>query len=505
MSHKKLGDKKVILLILDGWGTGENNEHNAIFQTQPKFWNELLKNYPNTVLHAKEESVGLPKGCLSGSEVGHMTMGAGRIIYQNAAKIDNAIETNTFKTNPKLEEVKKHLTLNKGILHLAGLFSDGGIHSHINHIIALVEWAKDNNLKTAIHLFLDGRDMAPKSARKLLETLKPHLSEGIRIATMTGRAIAMDRSENWDRTTTVYKAMTEQDELVLVKPEVFLDSQYSEEITDEFIQPTRFSDDVVKENDAVIFFNFRADRMRQLVRLLTKRAPHTVQNTLQIPSNLYLASLIEYDKDFTNVAVLFPNELPLNTIGEWVSKKGLKQFRVAETEKYAHITYFFNGGREDVFPGEERLVVPSLGLMNYASNPEMSLPEVTNSLLRVIERNEFSLIVCNIANGDMVGHSGDMTAAATAVQLVDKALSSIVPKAEELGYTMVITADHGNIESMWSGEEPHTAHTFNHVPLVITKPGLNLPQTGYLNQIAPTILALLGLDQPQEMTSQSLI
>ncbi len=500
-------NKKALLLILDGWGIGENSDHNAVFQAKPKFWNELYEQYPHSLVHCKEESVGLPSGCLSGSEVGHVTIGAGRVVWQSVAKIDRSIADGSWDKNRVLVGAKEHLAKEGGKVHLVGLLSNGGIHSHVNHILALINWAKREKIKqVALHLFLDGRDMPPTSALQLLrETILKETDSTIQISTICGRSIAMDRGEKWERTISVFNLLTNAGEISFNDAEQCLEKSYQEKVGDEFVEAARFNDWVVAENDAVIFFNFRADRMRQLVRLFTKLAPHNEQQKVVVPKNLYLASLTEYDSEYREVWVMYPPEYPTNTLGEWVASKGLKQLRIAETEKQAHVTYFLNGGREESFEGEDRLIIPSLGLTNYASNPEMSLPEVSKSLVRALESKQFDLIVCNIANGDMVGHSGSLAAGIQAVQAVDAALAQIIPTAEKNGYTVLITADHGNIEHMWENNEPHTAHTFNEVPLVITDKNIVLENTGYLHQIAPTVLKVMGLDQPPEMTSEALI
>lgn len=498
--------KKVILLILDGWGVGENSAANAIFQAKPPFYTELLKKFPQTVLHAKEESVGLPKGCLSGSEVGHLTLGAGRIVWQNVAKIDNAIADLSFYRNSVLQDTKDHLMAFGGKLHLVGLLSNGGIHAHTNHLTALINWAKKEKIpSTSLHLFLDGRDMPPTSAVELIKKIETELTPEIQISTLTGRSLAMDRGEKWERTKTVFEYLTKPQVITKETPINFLQQQYQEKITDEFVAPTNFDEKVISPNDAVIFFNFRADRMRQMVRLFLKMAPSAVQQTIALPPNLFLSSLTQYDTEYTGVRVMYPPEIPVNTLGEWISLQGLKQFRITETEKYAHVTYFFNGGREDVFNNENRMVIPSLGLTNYATNPEMSLAEIVKSLSRTIELESQDLIVTNFANGDMVGHSGDLTAGIKAVQEIDQALAQIIPLAETHGYTVFITADHGNIELMNDGQQPHTAHTFNHVPLIVTDPKIQLTNGSCLHQVSPTILKIMGLPQPKEMTSLPLI
>lgn len=498
-------NKNVLLLILDGWGVGENNDHNAITLANPKYWNELWNKFPHSTLDAKEETVGLPKGCLSGSEVGHLTLGSGRIIWQGAARIEKSLQTGEFFTNQILINAEEHIKKFGGKVHLIGLLSDGGIHSHYSHLLGFIDWVKNKNFEACLHMYLDGRDMAPKSALGLLrQSIFSQLNDKIKISTICGRATAMDRSENWERSVTAHHMLTKVGEIEKKSVEQVLEQNYAENITDEFIQPTRFDDRVIEANDVVIFFNFRADRMRQTVRLFTGRAPKTVQDDIILPENLYLVSMTEYDVDFQETWVLFSPEYPKNTLGEWISTQSLRQFRIAETEKYAHVTYFFNGGQEQTFLGEERLVIPSLGLTNYASNPEMSLDEVVTSLERVLDKQEQDFIVCNLANGDMVGHSGDLEAGMKAVQKVDEALMKIIPACERNNYTAVITADHGNIEKMKEKNDPHTAHTFNDVPLIITDKNLNLPEKGCLYQVAPTILKIMNLSKPEEMTGESL-
>ncbi len=499
-------DKKALLLILDGWGMGDNNNHNAIYLAQPQYWQNLWKNNSHTILSAKEEVVGLPSGCMSGSEVGHLTIGAGRIIWQGAARIEQAIKDGSWWCNQALNSTLEHLNKTNGQLHFVGLLSDGGIHSHYSHLIKLIEWAEKNNIdNVCLHLFLDGRDMAQKSALGLLRReILPRLNSNITISTICGRAIAMDRGENWDRTATTYKLLTTSDEISSLPIEKIIEANYQTGITDEFIQPTRLNDRIISPGDGVIFFNFRADRMRQLLDLFLGKAPGVEQDNVKSLTGLSLVTMTEYDPQYSDVKVMFPPEYPKNTLGEWMSKKNKKQFRLAETEKYAHVTYFLNGGREDEFDGETRLVIPSLGLTNYASHPEMSLPEVSKTLLRVLEMDLYDLVVCNIANGDMVGHSGDLEAGILAVKAVDKALAEIIPTAIKNNYVVLITADHGNIEKMKEKDEPHTAHTFNDVPLVIVGEDVNLPERGCLHQIAPTILKMLNIEVPEEMTSQPL-
>jgi len=500
-------NKKVLLLILDGWGIGEPGDSNAISRANPPFWNTLWNQYPHSVLSAKEEAVGLPPGCMSGSEVGHLSLGSGRIIWQGAAKIEKSLQDGSFFANPILQGVQEHIQKNKGKIHLVGLLSDGGIHAHVNHTLGLIRFTKSVGIQQiCLHLFLDGRDMAQKSALGLLQkAILPILDENVHLSTLCGRATAMDRSENWERTNTTFDLLTKNVFVEKLSVTECIQKNYQEGITDEFIQPTRFDENIIQKNDAIVFFNFRSDRMRQLVNFFTGNAPESEQSKVVVPENLYLVSMTEYDQEYKEVWTLFPPEYPKNTLGEWVSLHDMKQFRIAETEKYAHVTYFFNGGRETEFTNEQRMVIPSLGLTNYASNPEMSLREIVSTLSRVLEKQDHNLIVCNFANGDIVGHSGNLDAGIQAVKEIDKALSEIIPLAKENGFTVVITADHGNIEKMKENDEPHTAHTFNDVPLIITDENLTLPETGYLYQVAPTILTLLELDKPEEMTGESLI
>lgn len=506
LSNTTTMNTKTLLLILDGWGIGQNEDHNAIFNAKPAYWSGLLEKFPHTSLMAKEEYVGLPEGCLSGSEVGHTTIGAGRIVWQNAARIDFDINNGDFYKNSALGKIKKHLANFGGKLHFVGLLSDGGIHSHINHLLALIDWAKINKLPVCMHLFLDGRDMGPESGAELFaKKIQPILDDNIRVVTLCGRAIAMDRNENWERTGQIFNLLTSCGDIEKEDHVAWLQRQYNDKITDEFVLPVRFHNDVIGDDDAIMFFNFRADRMRQLCQMFLKTAPHVVLQKNSLPNNNLLVSMTRYGSEFSRITEMFSPQPLNNLLGEWLSAQNINQFRIAETEKYAHITYFFNGGREEPFKNEERLVIPSLGLTNYASAPEMSLPEVTNSLLRVLLNKKHEFIVCNIANGDMVGHSGDLEAGKMAVKAVDFALSKIVPVAQQSGYTVLITADHGNIEHMLEKNEPHTAHTFNNVPLIVTNNNFVLPRSGFLHQISPTILKIMNIPIPSEMDSASLL
>ncbi|MFA5211356.1 MAG: 2,3-bisphosphoglycerate-independent phosphoglycerate mutase [Patescibacteria group bacterium] len=496
--------KKVLLLILDGWGIGKSENDNPIYLARPLFWDKMLTEYPNSVINTREENVGLPFGCLSGSEVGHLTLGAGRVVLQGAMRIDNSFKSKEFFENDVLKKAVEQVRKLNSRIHFVGLLSDGGIHAHFNHLLGLIDWAKQNDLPVSLHLFLDGRDMSPMSALKLLqEKILPVLNDKIKISTICGRSISMDRSENWDRTEKIFKLLTNIEETKndLIK---ILEKNYEENISDEFIEPISLNNDKIKQDDVVLFFNFRADRMRQLLRLFVEHAPKTVQDNIVVPKNLFLITMTEYDSDFKEAWVLFPPYYPKNTLGEWLSLNNLRQFRITETEKYAHITYFFNGGQEQVFPGEDRLVIPSLGLTNYAGHPEMSLDEIVSSLERVLLKKEYDFVVCNFANGDMVGHSGDLKAGIKAVKYIDKALEKIISICQKNEYTAVITADHGNIEKMIEGQFPNTAHTFNDVPLLVTDKKIKLRKKGFLYEVAPTILKIMELKKPDEMTGEAL-
>ncbi len=497
---------KVLLLILDGWGIGKDYSHNAILQAKTPYWDKLSNHKNFSTLSAKEGSVGLSPGHLSNSEVGHTAIGAGRVVESSAFAADEDIKKNKFFDKKIFEEIEQNINDNQGKLHLVGMLSDGGVHSHINHLLVLIEWTKNKNIKDVVlHLFLDGRDMAPMSANKLWKVLEKNLDKNVRVATLTGRAIAMDRTENWDRTVETFETLTKLKNTTDLTPLGYIEKNYTENIGDEFMNPARFTNDLIEDNDNIIFFNFRADRMKQLVKLFLAKAPNSIQKNLNVPKNLLFTSMARYDENFCKVGVVFERQIPKNNLGEWVSQQGLKHLKLTETEKYAHVTYFLNGGQEVQYKNEERLIVPSLGLKNYASQPEMSLPEVTKSLVRALTQKHFDLITCNIANGDMVGHSGDFAAAKVAVNHVDTALSQIFPVAEKNGYQIVLTADHGNIEHMETDGSPHTAHTFNDVPLVVAGTNLDIHKNGHLHQVAPTVLELLGLSIPTEMTSESLI
>jgi len=498
---------KTLLLILDGWGINPDTTRNPIAAVNPPYWNHLLETYPNTTLHCAESAVGLSVGTLPNSEVGHMAIGAGRVVAQTAFAVDRAIEDGSFFGNKRLVEVRKHLDKHGGTLHLYGLLSSAGVHAHINHLIALVEWVKREGVaRVALHLCSDGRDMGPMEATTtVLPQLEKYLDDRVQIATLCGRVIAMDRAENWDRTVAAYNNLTIASDVQTQTPRQYLEENYAENIGDEFVAPARFSDAKIENNDAVVFFDFRADRMRQMMKLFLGMAPRVVQKKIAVPDNLFLASLSHYDDTFTGVTVLFPPTVPTNTLSEWLSVQELKQFRLAETEKYAHLTYFLNGGREVKFKNEERLMIPSLGLKDYSTNPELSLEAIIKSLVRTLEHEHFDFIACNIANADMVGHTGNFDAAKKAVKHVDDALAKIIPVADAHGYAVAITADHGNIEYVGEHDAPHTAHTTSPVPLVITNPNISLGSSGELNQVAPTILDIFGLDKPKEMDSSSLI
>jgi len=498
--------KKILLLILDGWGINPDKNNNAIAQANPGYWNHLLDTYPHSTLHAREASVGLSSGHLSNSEVGHTAIGAGRVVPQSAYAIDVAIKNGVFGEAQALRELDTHASEHTGVVHLVGLLSNGGVHAHIDHLLALLEWTKERNIEhVVLHLFLDGRDMAPMSGAELLAVLEQHMEEHMRIATICGRSIGMDRAENWDRTVAAYNNIVHGTDIEASTPISLVQENYAEQIGDEFLETMRFTKDTIQDGDAVLFFNFRADRMRQMLRLFGGIAPNAVQQSITVPNNLFLASMANYDDTYEHVHVLFPKTIPHNNIGEWISKQDMKQLRITETEKYAHITYFINGGQEITYKNEERLIIPSLGLQNYTPHPEMSLHELTNSLLRALQKEHFEFIICNIPNGDMLGHTGNIDAATKAVGFVDLALSQIIPEAERLGYTTVITADHGNIEYMEHNGGPHTAHTFNDVPFLVTDTSIKLSKTGFLHQTSPTILNIFGLDKPKEMDSTSLL
>ena len=505
----------VLLIILDGFGCRAEREDNAIAQASKPNFDRLWKDNPHTLIHASEMEVGLPRGQMGNSEVGHLNIGAGRVVYQEFTRIDRAIESGYFYTNPALLNAVHKARDNNKTLHLFGLLSDGGVHSHEAHFHAMLELAAREGLrKVCLHVFLDGRDTPPKSAEIYLRRLGDKIQQtGVgHIATMIGRYFAMDRDRRWQRVKAAYDLLTQgRTEFWAESPLAGLEAAYQRGETDEFIKATAILPPdgkpvTMEDGDAVVFLNFRSDRARQLSRPFIE--PDFAEFEREVTPRLATyCTLTGYSDDF-DVSVAFPPERIKNGLGEYVANLGLRQLRIAETEKYPHVTFFFNGGVEVSFPGEDRVLVPSPDVATYDLKPEMSAYEVTDKLLAAINSKQYNLIICNYANPDMVGHTGDLQAAIKAIETVDTCLGKVVEAQLANGGELLVTADHGNAEMMRDVEthQAHTAHTMNLVPLMyIGRRRATLADTGALEDISPTLLKMMGLQQPPEMTGESLV
>ena len=493
-----------MLIILDGWGISNKVEGNAILQARTPNYDALLSQYPHSTLGASGEDVGLPEGQMGNSEVGHMNLGAGRIVYQDFTRINKAIRDKSFFKNEKFLRAIENVRKNNSRLHLMGLVSDGGVHSHINHLFNLLELAKDTNVTPVVHAFLDGRDVLPKSAGIYLQQLEEEMkTKGIgSIGTIAGRYYAMDRDNRWERTQKAYEALTGVNGLRAESAEAALEASYKKGETDEFVKPTIIGE-TIKEKDSVIFFNFRPDRARQLTRAFVDEPfEHFERRKLDV----YFVCMTEYEEDIT-VDIAFPQLSLRNTLGEVLSKNNLKQLRIAETEKYYHVTFFFNGGEEDPFEGEDRILIRSPRVATYDLKPEMSAYKITERAIKEIQSQKYDVIIVNFANPDMVGHTGVLEAGIKAIEAVDECLGLIVKACniESSENVILVTADHGNAEQMTelNSDETYTAHTSNPVPFIITKKCQ--VRTGTLADVAPTILDLLGIEKPREMDGESLI
>lgn len=503
--------KTTALFILDGWGHSETSKSNAIEAANTPNWDSLWNNRPHSLIQTSGMAVGLPDGQMGNSEVGHMNLGAGRIVYQNFTRIGKAIDDGSFFENTALvAAVDKAVKADKAI-HILGLLSGGGVHSHNEHIMAMCEMAaKRGAKKVYVHGFTDGRDTPPRSASGPVGELDNKLTElGVgRIATLAGRYFAMDRDNRWDRVETVYNAIAfGKAEYQADSALAAIEAAYERDQNDEFVPATIIGEAVsVNEGDSMIFANFRPDRARELTRTFTD-TDFTGFERQPIPAIADFVTFTEYASDI-KAGVAFPPEALSNTLGEILANLGKKQLRIAETEKYAHVTFFFNGGEEAVFDGEERELIPSPNVATYDLQPEMSAPEVTDKLVEVITAGKYDTIICNFANGDMVGHTGVFDAAVKAVEAVDHCIGRILEALKVNGGTCMITADHGNAEQMLSddGSQPLTSHTNGPVPLVLVSPENNLGiKDGALCDVAPTILDIMGIDQPTEMTGTSLL
>ena len=502
--------KPVVLLILDGWGHREDPADNALAQAELPHWRKLWAECPHTLVHTEGHHVGLPDGQMGNSEVGHMNLGAGRIVYQDLTRIDAAIEDGSFFANDELRAACAAAREHGRTLHLLGLLSPGGVHSHENHLFAMLELARRELVpQVAVHAFLDGRDMPPKSAEPSLRALQAacRANGNAAIATVCGRYYAMDRDSRWDRVRRAWDAIVDaRSELHVPDAVLALEEAYARGETDEFVLPTVIGDGArVEDGDAVVFMNFRADRARQLTAAFVD--PAFAGFEARRPRLSRFVCLTEYDARLP-APVAFPPDDLHDTLGELVSAQGLTQLRIAETEKYAHVTFFFGGGREAPYPGEERILVPSPKVATYDLQPEMSVAEVTDKLVEAIRAQRFDLVVCNLANPDMVGHTGDLAAAVRAAEAVDAAIGDITDAVRAVHGALVVTADHGNLEMMRDPAtgQPHTAHTVGPVPLVYVgeREGVRLRSGGALRDVAPTLLDLMQLPAPAAMTGRSL-
>jgi 2,3-bisphosphoglycerate-independent phosphoglycerate mutase len=506
--------KPVVLIILDGFGYSETKDHNAIAHAKTPTWTKLWNTCPHTLLNCSGEVVGLPDDQMGNSEVGHLHLGAGRLINQDFTLISKAVRDRSFFTNPVLVEAVEKAIQNDKALHILGLLSPGGVHSHEIHIHAMAELAIRKGLrKVYVHAFLDGRDMPPKSAGESIRAMDSKFAElgAGRIASIIGRFYAMDRDNRWERIQQAYELIVQGKADYRAESAIEgLKQAYERGECDEFVKATLIVPDdeaptTLNDGDVAVFMNFRADRARELTRAINEPDFSGFRRE-SVPKLAGFVTLTEYHQDF-KFPVAYPPQNVANCLGEVLSNQGLTQLRLAETEKYAHVTFFFNGGIETPFPGETRILVPSPKVKTYDLKPEMSAPEVTDELVRAIESGEYDVIICNYANGDMVGHTGNLDAAIRAVEALDEALGRVVEALEKVGGEVLITADHGNVEQMIdpSTGEIQTAHSVNPVPLVYKGRRGRLNDDGSLADVAPTLLAILGIEKPAEMTGQSLL
>ncbi|MCF6222991.1 MAG: 2,3-bisphosphoglycerate-independent phosphoglycerate mutase [Flavobacteriaceae bacterium] len=504
--------KKVILIILDGWGETQNPKVSAIDQAKTPYFDSLINNYPNASLRTDGLHVGLPKGQMGNSEVGHMNLGAGRIVYQDFVKINNAVADGSIANEKPLVEAFNYAKVNNKKVHLLGLLSDGGVHSHINHVKGLLKAANEVDLTDIyLHAFTDGRDVDPKSGKGFIAEIENYMHQTTgKLASICGRYYAMDRDQRWERIKLSYDAMVNGIGEKSYNAVDSLQKSYDEIITDEFVKPIVMVDDnenpvaTIQENDVIIFFNFRTDRGRQLTRVLNQEDFHEF-NMHKL--NLHYVTMTNYNKSFKNIDVIYPKDNLTETLGEVLEKNNKKQIRIAETEKYPHVTFFFSGGREEEFEGESRLLCPSPKVATYDLKPEMSAKDIQDAIIPELKKQEADFICLNFANTDMVGHTGIMEAAKKAAEAVDACLKNVVDTALENNYTSIIIADHGNSEVMINPDgSPNTAHTTNPVPIILVEKNKAIHiDNGVLGDIAPTILDLLKIEQPKAMTQKTLL
>ena len=524
-------NKKVLLMILDGWGNGAKDQTNAIFTEGTPNIDKIVARYPHAQLQASGENVGLPDGQMGNSEVGHLNIGAGRIVYQDLVKINRACRDNSILENEEIKKVYSYVKQHNKQLHLMGLVSDGGVHSSLEHLFKLCDVGKEYGIeKLFVHCFMDGRDTDPRSGKGFVEQLQKHLSQSTgKIASVIGRYYAMDRDKRWERVKVAYDLLVKGKGSPVVDAAQGVQQSYDAGITDEFIQPIVCTENnqpiaIIQDGDAILFFNFRNDRAKELTIVLTQdELLQAIQADAQKPDSamseeaktaiadmktipLHYCTMTPYDDKFKGLYILFDKDNVQNTLGEVVSKANKKQLRIAETEKYAHVTFFFSGGREKVFSGEERVLINSPKVATYDLKPEMSAIEVKDALTKALNTQQFDLVVLNFANGDMVGHTGIYDAIRKAVKTIDGCVEELVNTAQANGYSVLITADHGNADNAVNADgSPNTAHSLNPVPFIVVDNDIEKVENGVLADIAPTILKLMDIPQPPEMTGHSLV
>lgn len=504
--------KKALLIICDGWGIGNQGKSDVIFNTPTPYWDSLLENYPNSQLQASGENVGLPEGQMGNSEVGHLNIGAGRIVDQDLVKINKACRDNTILDNPGIKRAYSYAKENNKSIHFLGLVSDGGVHSSMEHLMKLTDISREYGItKSYVHCFMDGRDTDPKSGLGFIEQLEGHLqTTGGKIASIIGRYYAMDRDKRWERVRDAYDLLVNakgKHAECMVKA---MEESYAEGVTDEFVKPIVHTENgkpvaVIEEGDVVIFFNYRNDRAKELTSVLTQQ--DMPEAGMKIIPGLEYFCMTPYDANFKGLHILFDKENVSNTLGEYLETKNKTQLHIAETEKYAHVTFFFNGGREEPFNGEDRILVPSPKVATYDLKPEMSAYEIKDKLVEAINTQKYDCIICNYANGDMVGHTGMYKAIQKAIIAVDACLRDTVEAAKANDYEVIIIADHGNADNAVNADgSPNTAHSLNPVPFVyVTGRKDAQVENGILADVAPSLLAIMDLPKPAEMTGNSLI
>ena len=512
MSESK---KPVVLIILDGWGYSEVEKHNAIFAAKTPNWDKLWEQYPHTLIRASESAVGLPADQMGNSEVGHLNLGAGRVVYQEISRIDHAIKSGSFFTNGVFTKSVDSAIENDKAVHIMGLLSDGGVHSHNSHIHSMVKLATDRGAKKVyVHAFLDGRDTSPKSAKKYIDSLNNCFEEtgGVaKLVSIVGRYFAMDRDNRWERVKASFDVIAHGKAEYQAESALHaLEQAYERGETDEFVRATSIvgSDEEsvkIEDGDSLIFMNFRSDRARQITQPFIESDFQHFECS-KLPKLGSFVSLTEYKSTF-DVQVAFPPERLRNVFGAYISDLGLRQLRIAETEKYAHVTFFLNGGVEDPMPGEDRILVPSPDVATYDLQPQMNAPELTEKLISAVTSDKYDVIICNYANPDMVGHTGNFDATVEAIEALDKCVGEVVDAIQSVGGEALITADHGNAEQMMdeSIDQVHTAHTTNPVPFVYIGREASMAGTGALSDVTPTMLYLMDIEKPSEMGGQSLV